>query len=165
MKKCIFLFVAGGMFGLIRGQSLSPAVIATTGGYQASASGSVSFTSGETVTPTFSNGVHILTQGFQQPDKDIHSSIEESPPWTVNVFPNPVDYMLNISIENSHAAEFSWEIIDLQGSVALQSSNSVWVDGTLTFPVAVDQLAPATYVLRIHAAANQPPYITKFIKK
>ncbi len=42
-------------------------VVATTGGYFESASGSVSFTVGEPVIATFQNNEIILTQGFQQP--------------------------------------------------------------------------------------------------
>jgi hypothetical protein len=42
-------------------------VVATTGGYFESASGTVSFTVGEPVIATFQNNEVILTQGFQQP--------------------------------------------------------------------------------------------------
>ena len=51
----------------INAQSLSPQVIASAGGYQTSASGSLSFTIGETNTQTLSSATHKLTQGFQQP--------------------------------------------------------------------------------------------------
>jgi hypothetical protein len=164
MKKCILLCTVGVMVVFIRGQSLTQTVIATTGGDQYSTSGSVSFTSGETITPTFSNGVHILTQGFQQPYKDLAASVEETPSWTALAFPNPADYMLNVTIQNSSAKEFNWEIIDLKGSTLLQSSNPVFVDGSLTLEIAVDQLAPSTYFLRIHEPVAKP-YIIKFIKK
>lgn len=48
-------------------QSLSPQVIASSGGYFSNAAGSLSFTVGETVTPTVTGGGYTLTQGFQQP--------------------------------------------------------------------------------------------------
>lgn len=51
----------------ISAQSLSPQVIATTGGYTSNAAGSLSYTVGETVIQTLSTGSHTLTQGFQQP--------------------------------------------------------------------------------------------------
>ena len=50
-------------------QSLSPQVIASAGGYQSNAAGSLSFTIGETNTQTLSSATHMLTQGFQQPYK------------------------------------------------------------------------------------------------
>jgi len=48
-------------------QSLTPQVIASAGGYQTSAAGSLSFTIGETITQTVMSPTHMLTQGFQQP--------------------------------------------------------------------------------------------------
>lgn len=69
MKKLFFTF---GMLFLgtafhVHAQSLSPQVIATSGGYYSNAAGSLSFTVGETVTPTITSGGYTLTQGFQQP--------------------------------------------------------------------------------------------------
>lgn len=54
-------------FGL-SAQSLSPQVIASSGGYYSNGSGSLSWTLGETMTETFTSGSPQLTQGFQQPD-------------------------------------------------------------------------------------------------
>ncbi len=51
----------------LNAQTLKPFVIATAGGYASNTNGSLSFTIGETVTPTFQNGNTILTHGFQQP--------------------------------------------------------------------------------------------------
>ena len=48
-------------------QSLSPKVIASAGGYFTSANASLSWTLGETIGQTFTNGSYMLTQGFQQP--------------------------------------------------------------------------------------------------
>ncbi|OQX82230.1 MAG: hypothetical protein B6D64_00925 [Bacteroidetes bacterium 4484_276] len=52
---------------VLYGQSVSPEVIATSGGYFENAEISLSWTLGETVTETFSSGNVTLTQGFQQP--------------------------------------------------------------------------------------------------
>lgn len=48
-------------------QSLSPAVISSSGNHFESAGGSLSWTLGETVTATFTGANFALTQGFQQP--------------------------------------------------------------------------------------------------
>ncbi len=66
MKKIYVLFA---LFIYINAgaQSLSPKVIASAGGYFASANASLSWTLGETMGQTFSNGGNTLTQGFQQP--------------------------------------------------------------------------------------------------
>ncbi|MBL7943809.1 MAG: hypothetical protein JNM00_13635, partial [Flavobacteriales bacterium] len=48
-------------------QTLSPQTLANAGGYADNGTTSVSWTFGQTVTPTFNNGFGKLTQGFQQP--------------------------------------------------------------------------------------------------
>ncbi len=70
--KLIISFIgllANWHMGLLNAQSLSPQVIASAGGYQANATGSLSFTIGETNTQTLASATHMLTQGFQQPYK------------------------------------------------------------------------------------------------
>ncbi len=51
----------------VTGQSLSPNVLATAGGYFAAGGSSLSWTLGETFNTTLQNGGVILTQGQQQP--------------------------------------------------------------------------------------------------
>src|SRR4051812_9015968 len=65
--KRIYIFVL--LFICIQAgaQSLSPKVIASAGGYFTSANASLSWTLGETMGQTFTNGNNVLTQGFQQP--------------------------------------------------------------------------------------------------
>ncbi|MBK7761888.1 MAG: hypothetical protein IPI46_00760 [Bacteroidetes bacterium] len=53
----------------LKAQTLSPQVIASAGGFQSNAAGSLSFTIGETNTQTLTSANHMLTQGFQQPYK------------------------------------------------------------------------------------------------
>jgi hypothetical protein len=71
MKKIIFIvcilciLVTTGY--QISAQSLSPQVVASSGGYYTNTSGSLSFTVGETNIQTLSSPNHLLTQGFQQP--------------------------------------------------------------------------------------------------
>jgi hypothetical protein len=52
---------------VVNGQTVTPQVIASAGGYHDNISGSLSFTIGETNTQTLSSAPHMLTQGFQQP--------------------------------------------------------------------------------------------------
>ena len=56
------------LFGLIvSAQSISPQVVASSGGEGSSGNASLSWTVGQIATETFSNGNVTLTQGFQQP--------------------------------------------------------------------------------------------------
>ncbi|MFU8843753.1 MAG: hypothetical protein ACNA7V_08100 [Bacteroidales bacterium] len=67
MKRCFILILIIGCFFDISGQTLTPEVISSSGGYFESTNASVSWTLGETVTETFTGTSFILTQGFQQP--------------------------------------------------------------------------------------------------
>ena len=62
-----FLFLFSLMPIYSKSQSISAQVMASTGGYGTNATGSLSFTIGETNTQTLSSATHMLTQGFQQP--------------------------------------------------------------------------------------------------
>lgn len=72
MKRTFYFLVIliqnlGLQCSTLTAQSLTPQVIATGGGYQSNAAGSLSFTIGETNIHTLNSATHILTQGFQQP--------------------------------------------------------------------------------------------------
>ncbi|MCF8371812.1 MAG: T9SS type A sorting domain-containing protein [Bacteroidales bacterium] len=60
----IFFFI---MLSQVYGQSLTPWVLGSTGGFFSDSLQSISWTVGEVVTKTFSNNNSFLTQGFQQP--------------------------------------------------------------------------------------------------
>ena len=53
----------------VKAQSISQHVFPTAGGYQSNAAGSLSFTIGGTITQTATSSIHMLTQGFQQPNE------------------------------------------------------------------------------------------------
>jgi hypothetical protein len=163
MQKLILVLTTFLFAVFIRGQSLTPVVIATCGGYSVGSATSISYTAGETITPTFSNGVHILTQGFQQPDRDLTISIEENPVWSVKAFPNPAENILNVQIQNCQNHQFNWQIIDIKGSTIQISSNPIEVNGEITFQISVEQLQPSTYILML-TEPDSKPYVIKFIK-
>jgi hypothetical protein len=67
MKKLTWLLVMVIAVQFLSAQSLSPTVVASSGGYFEGTGASLSWTLGEIATETFSSGNLILTQGFQQP--------------------------------------------------------------------------------------------------
>lgn len=67
MKRYFILISIIGCFLNISGQTLTPEVISSSGGYFENTNASLSWTLGETVTETFSGTNVILTQGFHQP--------------------------------------------------------------------------------------------------
>jgi hypothetical protein len=68
MKHLLLSISLCGLTGLIAAQSLTPSVVATTGGSGTVAGASLDWTLGELVVPTLDDGAHELTQGFQQAD-------------------------------------------------------------------------------------------------
>jgi hypothetical protein len=67
MKNLPILLPLMGCFLSLSGQTLSPEIISSSGGYFENTNASLSWTLGETATETLVNGNIILTQGFQQP--------------------------------------------------------------------------------------------------
>jgi hypothetical protein len=65
--KAFLLYLSMAIFCYAQSQSLSPTIIASSGGYFTGTGASLSWTLGEIATETFNNGSFILTQGFQQP--------------------------------------------------------------------------------------------------
>ena len=79
MKKLSFVFAMALVSLGISAQSLTPTVIASTGGFSSNANGSLSYTVGEmTMVQTFSANNNILTQGFQQPTNNVTGIIDLS---------------------------------------------------------------------------------------
>lgn len=68
MKKITFTLFAFALISQVSAQSISRKVIATSGGTLSGGGNTLSYTIGETMTSTFTNGNLTLTQGFQQPE-------------------------------------------------------------------------------------------------
>ncbi len=71
IKYSLYFFIAILILSMnLCAQTLSPSVLATTGG--SSSGNELSWTVGETFTETFTGGSNILTQGFQQPELQLN---------------------------------------------------------------------------------------------
>jgi len=116
MNKIICFFVMGGItISFVHAQSLSPSVIASSGGYFSNGSGSLSVTVAEmTMVETFNATSSILTQGFQQPD-DGTLSIDETTLAEVSIYPNPTNGQFSLTIDASANGSANVRIYDLLG--------------------------------------------------
>ena len=92
-------------------------VIASAGGQNSNGGLSVSWTLGETIIPTFTNGDLVVTHGFQQ--QLIVTTIEENLDVLVNVkvFPNPASEVVNIQFESPPDKEIVLTVIDSRGKL------------------------------------------------
>lgn len=116
MIKTIFICVLGLMtVCIVQAQSLSPTVIASTGGYFSNGSGSLSSTVAEmTMIETFHATTSILTQGFQQP-ADIETSIDETTLADVSIYPNPTNGQFSLTVNAPASGSASVSVYDLLG--------------------------------------------------
>ena len=94
MKKlCTIMFLAVLLPLLATSQTLTPTVVASSGGFATASNGSLSFTVGEmTMVQTFSSANNFLTQGFQQPE-DLGVGIPDIPVYSggLVIYPNPTN--------------------------------------------------------------------------
>ncbi len=124
--------------------TLKPDVVTTTGGYYSNSAGSLSWTMGEPISETFSDGNNTITQGFQQGSYSIVSVNEvDQPDVNITVYPNPFTSTLNIKSDSSGPIRI--EAIDMQGnSISTQSFENGQGQ------IDLSNLPEAIYLLRVY---------------
>lgn len=99
MKKLVlllFLFIPW----LLQGQVLTPEAVVTSGDYYEGSSGSLSFSIGECVTETYSQTSGTLTQGFQQAEIVVVSSLSNPLAQVgLTAFPVPAGSILKLEMQ------------------------------------------------------------------
>ena len=144
MKKLSFVFAMALVSLGISAQSLTPTVIASTGGFSSNANGSLSYTVGEmTMVQTFSANNNILTQGFQQPNYDTLVGILEITQddfGSFVVYPNPAVDNTWLAFQMPEAGRVTISLYDMLGQkisdvYAANYSNGKITADRLMFPV------------------------------
>lgn len=102
--------------------AFSQEVISTTGESYSAANGSISFTIGEVVINTATDGTNILTQGFHQTNWNFVGLEDFSPDYEVSVFPNPSTDLL--TIQTSKFDGVSFNLYDAMGKIVLRDELS-----------------------------------------
>lgn len=146
---------------LFGSHSFSQEVVASDGNYFFGAQGSLSWTLGEAITETFSNGSGILTQGFQQTQNYLGLN---SPPASAQmyVFPNPFIDQLQLEIEG--ATQFIHvQLVDLRGRLVFESNHSP-ANGASIFQLQLSSLLPGSYHLRVAVDDEAHPFIHSLVK-
>ena len=145
------------LFGLYASSLQAQEVVTTAGSYGETTSGSLSWTVGEPVIETITDGTNTLTQGFQQSKLTVTainnlkiSGIE------LSVYPNPTtDYIilkLDNSVQTRHALsqqELSYQLYDIHGKLILQKK----MTGNKQ-TIHMQNYKPATYILKIMQAKD-----------
>ncbi len=97
-------------------QSVTPDVTATAGAHFAIPSIQISWTLGETITQTLSNGSAQLTQGFQQSNISVVGISDYDFSYSVEAFPNPTIDVVRIKLSDN-ITEGRLSIIDPTGKI------------------------------------------------
>jgi len=155
LKLCAVLMLAFGLTG-IQAQEAIPA----TGGDASGSGGTLAYSVGQIIYTTFTGTSGSVAQGVQQPYEILITTGLEKTAITLNysAYPNPTTNYLMLQIDNYDKA-LLYQLYDLNGNI-LESKQ---VTGKIT-NIAMEQLAIATYVLRI-TQNNQVIKTFKIIKK
>lgn len=150
MKALLFLVLGAFVITLnSHAQSLSPAVISSSGAFYQNGSGMLSSTAGEmTMVETFSAGSNILTQGFQQAF-DFNTGVQ---PVTennfLNIFPNPSSGNLTILLPEGSTDETQIGVYDAIGKLVFRKKvplNSL----SKSIHLSLEELADGMYVFEV----------------
>ena len=120
-------------------------IVATAGGTLGNASGSISYTIGESVAQTFSSGDNILTQGFQQSYLSV--STEKTIldlNFSITVFPNPTTDVVTLRVAKENPSGLLYLLYDLNGRLL---SKKVIENSDTTVPF--QSLQTGTYLLEV----------------
>jgi len=97
-------------------------VVSSSGNYQETSNGSLSWTIGEPITETKSNG-NTLTQGFQQSRLTVTNISEIKPAdISVSIFPNPTNEFITIKV--SEAQDYTVQLFNLNGQLLTEQKSN-----------------------------------------
>ncbi len=147
---CCFIITANA-----QSPSISREVISSGGDYFTSPIGSLSWTLGEPVVETVQNSSInlILTQGFQQPEEIIDTTIfiREIPKSNVfvNLYPNPTASFVRMDLKYDHTSRIRIELVDMLGRI--HHADEINVDKNLmsNYQLDVSSLSAGMYMFRL----------------
>lgn len=143
-------------------QSLGPTVLANSGATLSGGSNTLSFTLGEAVIGTLTNG-STIGQGFWLGAANtlVLSANDFDLGEVTTVYPNPANNFLNVAFENLEGEELQLSLMDIQGRQVLQRTSN----GMETETLSIHQLAAGTYLLSIVQKTTQQTKTFKIIKQ
>ncbi len=164
MKKntILLLFLLANNF--LFAQKITSQVINTSGGTQQTSTHSLTYSIGQTATTTLKNANYIITQGFQQVEKNSTIGNKENTQnigFQAIVFPNPTQDILNLTIKDDDAENISFEItlFNLSGQQLSQGSFS-----EKNYQIEVSHLPVGEYILKLKNSKSQKILVSKFLK-
>ena len=126
-------------------------VVSTSGESLGNGSGSISYTIGEGVAQTLTQGDKTLTQGFQQSSISV-SILKELTgiSYVISVFPNPTSDELKLRIENEKTDGLHYILYDIIGNQILQNK----VESSET-TIQVSYLKSGVYIMKVFSGTTE----------
>lgn len=151
MRKILCTLAFGSGILLVSGQTVTPTVLASDGGYSSSAQGSIAWTIGEPVVDTYVNGGNVTTMGFHQPEMELVTMIddEQNTPGLL-VYPNPVKEVLTINFAGMPMGNYSLQLNDALGKLIYQNAATITSE-TVRYSIKLNEIAEGVYFLNISA--------------
>jgi hypothetical protein len=150
-KFFLIIFLLSGIFS--QAQSIDPSVIATAGNYAENGNIAVSYTIGQTVTATLTNG-GTITQGFQQDSYTIVEIPEQSSQeFSVNIYPVPATNEITVEFNSDFQGNAKIAIIDEQGRFILEKNVNTTVN-----KINLNGLSESYYFLKVSYNENFKTY-------
>jgi hypothetical protein len=120
-------------------------VIATAGSTLSNSNGSISYTIGEGVANTLTNGELTLTQGFQQANITVSMISElKDLDFSITAFPNPTADVLTLKLTKDDVTELKYLLFDVNGKLIIQKY--LVINETT---ILVGHLAKGFYLLKV----------------
>jgi hypothetical protein len=126
-------------------QNISRQVISAQGSFDSNEIMSLEWTLGDAFIETIVTKDHIFTQGFNQSFLEVTKKPMEDE-FSIVVFPNPVNSLLNIKVQPSFGSEVNMVLHDINGRFIKQSKQQV---KGLEMTMNVSNLQTGIYILRI----------------
>ena len=134
-------------------QSIDPSVIATAGNYVENGNVAISYTVGQTVTATLTNG-GTLTQGFQQDSYTIVEIPEQSSQeFSVNIYPIPATNEVTVEFNSDFQGDAKIAIIDELGRTLSEKNVNTSVN-----KISLNGLSESYYFLKVSYQGNFKTY-------
>ena len=133
-------------------------VVSTAGSYGETTSGSLSWTVGEPVIETITDGTNTLTQGFQQSKLTVTAINDlKVPGIELSVYPNPTNSFLSIEVKTGKQRDLLLSLFNLNGKLILQKR----MTGNKQ-TIKMQNYKPATYILKVyHVGRNGRTVVTE----
>ncbi|NVK63273.1 MAG: T9SS type A sorting domain-containing protein [Flavobacteriales bacterium] len=137
--------------------SVGQTVVSTQGDSYETATGSVSFTIGEVVIDTGTDGSTNLTQGFHQTNWNFIGLDDHDVDYVANIYPNPTSDILNVEVIKFE--NVSYAMYDATGRIVAMGDLS-----DLITQIDVQNLESGSYQLELSDEQNERLKTFKLIK-